>query len=56
MNEFQDRLLFGTDMCLPNANLPLAGFLTRLVEERKLSEDVFRKIARDNAIRLLELS
>lgn len=55
LNEFQDRLLFGTDICTPTRALPLAGFLTILRAKNQLSESVFRKIARENAIKLLEL-
>jgi len=55
LNEFQDRLLFGTDICAPDQDAPLASFLVRLKGEGKISEEVFRKIARENALRLLEL-
>ena len=55
LNEFQDRLLFGTDICTAKAELPLAGFLLKLKEEGKLDETVFEKIARGNAVQLLEL-
>jgi uncharacterized protein len=56
LNEFQDRLLFGTDICDPAA--PTPPQLTLLLDFRrdnKISETVFRNIARDNAIRLLGL-
>ena len=55
LNEFQDRLCFGTDLCYNNQPLPLAGFLLRLRDEGKLAPDVFEKIARGNIIRLLGL-
>jgi len=54
LNEFQDRLFFGTDICAPFQECPLPGFLLGLRDEGKISEEVFRKIARENAIRLLE--
>jgi len=55
LNEFQDRLLFGTDICSVNANLPLPEFLLSLLEQGNLSQNVFNKIARNNAIQLLGL-
>ena len=56
LNEFQDRLLFGTDICPPDQEVPQAQFLIDLRETRKISDAVFRKIARENAIALLGLS
>ena len=55
LNEFQDRLLFGTDICAPDTPTPLVDFLIKLKEEKKISEEVFNKIARENAIKLLNL-
>lgn len=55
LDEFQDRLFFGMDICSPNVNPPLAPYLRRLAEEKKISQTVFEKVARLNAIRLLEL-
>ena len=55
LNEFQDRLLFGTDICTADAELPLASFLLKLKEKGKIDETAFEKIARGNAVQLLEL-
>ena len=56
LNEFQDRLFFGTDICRPtNLATPLVDFLLDLRREGKISETVFRKVARENAVRLLGL-
>lgn len=55
LNEFSDRLLFGTDICRPKQKVPLVDFLINLLEKGKISEDVFKKIARENAIKLLNL-
>ena len=55
LNEFQDRLLFGTDICAPDGRAPLAQFLLDLRQEKKIGEGVFQKIARKNAINLLGL-
>lgn len=55
LNEFQDRLLFGTDICAADQPVPQASLLLRLRAEGKLTDTAFRKIARENAIRLLAL-
>jgi predicted TIM-barrel fold metal-dependent hydrolase len=55
LNEFQDRLMFGTDICSAHASLPLAGFLLNLLGQGKLSQEAFSKIAKDNAVQILEL-
>ena len=55
LKEFQDRLLFGTDICAPDTDTPLAGFLINLRDLRKIGKTVFDKIARENAVRLLAL-
>ncbi len=57
LNEFQDKLMFGLDICrAPDENTqPLVGFLSGLRSEGKITETVFEKIARKNAVRLLEL-
>ena len=55
LNEFQDRLLFGTDICAPDTPTPLVDFLTALRDSKKIDTTVFNKVARENAIRLLGL-
>jgi predicted TIM-barrel fold metal-dependent hydrolase len=55
LNEFQDRLLFGTDICAPDTPTPLVDFLLDLRRNGKISEPVFQKVARENARRLLHL-
>jgi predicted TIM-barrel fold metal-dependent hydrolase len=52
LNEFQDRLCFGTDWVTKDCEYPMANFLIRLRDDGKLSEMVFNKIARDNAKRI----
>lgn len=54
LTEFQDRLLFGTDIVLPDTPTPLAEFLLKLLNEGQISEKIFRKIARENALKLLK--
>jgi uncharacterized protein len=56
LNEFQDRLLFGTDICAPGTGTPLVDFLIGLRDSGKITQTVFNKVARENAIELLELT
>ncbi|MBQ9337393.1 MAG: amidohydrolase family protein [Lentisphaeria bacterium] len=55
--EFQDRLCFGMDISLEPTenNAKLARFLAGLLEEGRIPETVFRKVARENAVRILGL-
>lgn len=55
LNEFQDRLLFGTDICAPDTPTPLVDFLLELRADGSLPEDAFQKIAHLNARKLLKL-
>lgn len=55
MEEFQDRLYFGTDICAPDTPTPLVDLMLSMRDEGRISEAVFSKIARENAIRLLGL-
>ena len=55
LNEFQDRLLFGTDICAPDTPTPLVDFLFELRSDGRITEEVFQKVARENAIKLLDL-
>lgn len=56
LNEFQDRLFFGTDICGPGQEVPQAKFLLDLRDSGKISPAVFEKIARGNATKLLGLN
>ncbi len=58
LTEFQDRLFFGMDICeppAPDAPNRLADFLQDLRAKDAISETVFRKVARENAVRVLGL-
>jgi uncharacterized protein len=55
LDEFQDRLYFGTDICRAFQDCPLPAFLTGLRDDGKINPAVFAKVARDNARRLLGL-
>ncbi len=55
LEEFQDRLYFGTDICAPDTRTPLVDFLKDLRDKEKISEECFEKISRGNAMKLLGL-
>ena len=59
LTEFQDRLLFGMGICSPEGERerpnPLAAFLRDLFAKGEITETVFNKVGRDNAVRILGL-
>jgi predicted TIM-barrel fold metal-dependent hydrolase len=55
LDEFQDRLYFGTDICAPDTGTPLAGFLTEMHGQGRIATTVFDKVSHGNAVRLLGL-
>lgn len=56
MEEFQDRLCFGTDICSPTTPTPLVDFLAAALAGGHISRDAHDKIASRNAARLLGLN
>jgi len=55
LSEFEDRLYFGTDMCFPTMKVELDGLLLHWQQTGKISQTTFRKIAYENAEKLLGL-
>lgn len=55
LEEFQDRLFFGTDIASTDGAPALNEYLLRLRAEGKITERCFQKVARQNAMRLLRL-
>lgn len=57
MHTFADRILYGCDLCGQTYDnfFVFDAFLDSMVASGKLSEDDYRKIVRENAIRLLKL-
>ena len=53
--EFQDRLLFGTDLCFFDMPFPMVDLLREWRDTKKISEEAFNKVARENAVKLLGL-
>ena len=58
LEEFQDRLYYGTDICDPrnitNPMLKLSAFLDDAMQRGKISYAAYEKISRGNALELLE--
>jgi predicted TIM-barrel fold metal-dependent hydrolase len=52
MEEFQDRLYFGTDIANVPQDLPQIKLFKRLKEEKLISEEAYEKISWQNAVRL----
>ena len=55
LSEFQDRLMFGTDICPPDTPTPLVDFLLDLKNSGDIADNVFSKVARENAVKILGL-
>ncbi|NHV98832.1 MAG: amidohydrolase family protein [Thaumarchaeota archaeon] len=55
LEEFQDRLMFGTDLDMPNQDIPQLKYLRNLMEEGKISLKTYDKIMYRNATRVLKL-
>ena len=57
IEEFSDRILYGCDICAASNTFPFDfdAFLTSMRESGEISEANYRKIARENAVRLLGL-
>lgn len=54
LEEFQDQILFGTDISSKNFTPTMSVWLDETVKSGKISEKAYRKICRENALRLLE--
>ena len=55
MEEFQDRLYFGTDIANVPQDLPIVEYFTRLRDERLISPEALQKISWKNAAQLVDL-
>jgi len=53
LEEFQDKLFFGTDTCDPRNVWSLPFFLDDAVQNGKISQDCYNKVCRENALKLL---
>lgn len=55
IERFQDKLMFGTDICSPKDYMPLSKWLDDELTAGNISQTVYEKISRGNAIKLLKL-
>lgn len=55
LEEFSDKLMYGTDLYCTEQYFPLGDFLQRAVETNMISEATYHKIIRDNAIKVFGL-
>jgi len=55
IEEFADRLMFGTDICAPFSFFPLSGWLDESLMNGCISQENYNRICRGNAERLLGL-
>jgi len=57
LKEFQDRILFGTDVCFADeeGKMPHLSFLKNLLSTKQISKSIFRKITCDNALTIMKL-
>ncbi len=55
MEEFQDRLFFGTDIAYVGQELSIVPYFTDLKQKKRISKDAYEKITWRNADRLLGL-
>ncbi len=56
LEEFQDRLLFATDICDPRNELPLVDFLNDAAQNGDINRDAYEKICYKNAEKLLGIT
>jgi predicted TIM-barrel fold metal-dependent hydrolase len=57
LTEFQDKILFGTDVCFggTEGRMPHLGYLRTLRTENRITPEVFAKIVGGNALKILTL-
>lgn len=55
LEEFKDKLLFGTDLYCVDQYFPLGDFLDEAVASNKINQDTYEKITRANAKRIFGL-
>lgn len=57
IEEFSDRILYGCDICFATNThpFPFVDFLEQMVADGNISEENYRKLVRENAIRILKL-
>ena len=56
LNEFQDKLLFGTDICKPDQEVAQVKLLKDFLIEGKINHQCFDKIAKKNSLKMLGIN
>ncbi len=54
-NEFPDRIMYGTDICFADTEDRHSKLMNKMLDENRISEEIYDKIARENALKLLNL-
>jgi len=54
MEEFKNKLYFGTDICAPENDMKLSSWMNDALERGKISREAYEKIGRENAEVLLK--
>ena len=58
LEEFSDRIYYGTDICAANGMqeplIQLSAWLDQAAENGRISYETYKKVCRDNALRLFE--
>lgn len=55
LEEFQDQLFFGTDICHVNQDAPIVPYFRDVLSEGKISQKAYNKIMEENAVKILKL-
>ncbi len=55
IKEFQDRLMFGTDIYQKDQYFPLMDYLNKLLEEKEITKEIYNKIFYKNAQEILNI-
>lgn len=55
LEQFKDKLFFGTDVCHVNQDVPIVPYIKNLLSESKISEIAYSKITEENTKKLLNL-
>ena len=55
LNEFSDRIMFGSDICYAGDVIGQSAFMNKMLDEGFITEDIYDKIARENAKKLLKI-
>jgi len=55
IEELQDKLYFGTDICCVKNDMRLSYWLDDMLAQGRISEKAYRKVSRENALKLLGL-